>query len=101
MFCHVAPEQVFGVHDVSSVYHVPLLLHSQGIISYLTKRLALEKIGITSTMKQCGQDLDRRWREMLNGSVLHLHCVLHLINLTVMLTFTRQLILSWSANTLI
>ena len=33
MFCLVASEQVFGVHDVTSVYHKPLLLRSQGIRS--------------------------------------------------------------------
>lgn len=35
MFCHVAPEQVVGVHDLSSVYHVPLLLESQGGLEFL------------------------------------------------------------------
>ncbi|KMU86859.1 CTP synthase [Coccidioides immitis H538.4] len=35
MFCQVEPEQVFGVHDVSSTYHVPLLLEKQGLISVL------------------------------------------------------------------
>ena len=42
MFCHVVSEQVFGVHDVTSVYHVPLLLQSQGIAEFLRKRLKLE-----------------------------------------------------------
>ena len=27
-FCHVAPENVISVHDVSNIYHVPLLLAS-------------------------------------------------------------------------
>ncbi|KDR76421.1 hypothetical protein GALMADRAFT_246761 [Galerina marginata CBS 339.88] len=44
MFCHVATEQVVGVHDVSSVYHVPLLLQAQGIVEYLTKRLKLDEL---------------------------------------------------------
>lgn len=31
MFCHVEPEQVICVHDVSSIYRVPLLLEEQGL----------------------------------------------------------------------
>ncbi len=64
MFCHVAPEQVVGVHDVSSVYHVPLLLQSQGIVEYLQKRLNLPSINITPEMKERGLSLEARWREL-------------------------------------
>jgi CTP synthase len=46
MFCHVSSEQVLGVHDVSSVYHVPLMLQAQGIVEYLTRRLGLDKLGV-------------------------------------------------------
>ncbi|KAH9987706.1 CTP synthase [Russula vinacea] len=52
MFCHVASEQVVGVHDVTSVYHVPLLLQSQGIVTFLTRRLNLPR----------GTTLERRWK---------------------------------------
>ncbi|KAJ3833905.1 CTP synthase N-terminus-domain-containing protein [Lentinula raphanica] len=68
MFCHVAAEQVFGVHDVSSVYHVPLLLQSQGIVEYLTKRLNLEGIKIPKEMVEGGQSLSKRWRKMTSQS---------------------------------
>lgn len=64
MFCHVAPEQVIGVHDVSSVYHVPLLLQSQGIVDYLRKRLNLGALTLTQEMKDRGNDLESRWREL-------------------------------------
>lgn len=64
MFCHVAPEQVVGVHDVSSVYHVPLLLQSQGIVQYLQKRLNLASVTITPQMKEHGDSLELRWREL-------------------------------------
>ena len=50
MFCHVSTEQVIGVHDVSSVYHVPLLLQSQGIVQFLQKRLNLPSIKLTKEM---------------------------------------------------
>ncbi|KAI3604825.1 ctp synthase [Moniliophthora roreri] len=64
MFCHVSPEQVVGVHDVSSVYHVPLLLQSQGIIEYITKRLNLGSVNVTLEMKERGASLSKRWREL-------------------------------------
>jgi len=64
MFCHVAPEQVIGVHDVSSVYHVPLLLQSQGIVDYLSKRLNLGALKLTQEMKERGAQLECRWREL-------------------------------------
>lgn len=64
MFCHVSSEQVFGVHDVSSIYHVPLLLQSQGIIEYLQKRLRLDKINVSETMRTQGESLEKRWKEM-------------------------------------
>ncbi|CAI5772278.1 CTP synthase 2 isoform X1 [Podarcis muralis] len=41
MFCHVEPEQVIFIHDVSSTYRVPLLLEEQGIIKYFKERLNL------------------------------------------------------------
>ncbi|KAJ7746492.1 CTP synthase N-terminus-domain-containing protein [Mycena maculata] len=67
MFCHVAPEQVFGVHDVSSVYHVPLLLQSQGIVDYLRKRLNLNALQIAREMVQKGDSLQLRWRDLTTG----------------------------------
>ncbi|KAF7331637.1 CTP synthase [Mycena kentingensis (nom. inval.)] len=67
MFCHVAPQQVFGVHDVSSVYHVPLLLQAQGIIEFLRKRLNLDALSIPQKMLTKGETLQKRWRELTTG----------------------------------
>ena len=41
-FCHVAPEQVITIHDLSSIYRVPLLMESQGVIEFLNERLQLD-----------------------------------------------------------
>lgn len=41
-FCHVAPEQVICVHDLSSIYHVPILMESHGIVDFLKDRLQLD-----------------------------------------------------------
>ena len=67
MFCHVAEEQVFGIHDLTSVYHVPLLLQSQGIMEFLTRRLELEKVSVSDKMKGKGRFLKKRWKEMMSG----------------------------------
>lgn len=67
MFCHVASEQVIGVHDVSSVYHVPLLLQSQRIVEYLRKRLNLASLNITEEWVSKGLSLEAKWRGVTKG----------------------------------
>lgn len=67
MFCHVRSEQVFGVHDLSSVYRVPLLLKSQGILEFLIKRLKLDELHLTKTMVDKGQLLEKRWADLTTG----------------------------------
>lgn len=62
MFCHVTSEQVVGVHDVTSVYHVPLLLQSQGIVGYLKDRLNLPALNLSSAMLERGTSLESRWK---------------------------------------
>ncbi|EFA83261.1 CTP synthase [Heterostelium album PN500] len=41
LFCHVAPENVIGVHDVSNIYRVPLLLYQQNTPNIILNRLKL------------------------------------------------------------
>ena len=65
MFCHVGVDQVVGVHDVSSLYHVPLLLQSQGIVSFLQKRLGLPSPeALPREMLERGALLSARWKEL-------------------------------------
>jgi CTP synthase len=42
MFCHVPPENVLAVHDCPSMYHVPILLESQGALKVIMSRLQME-----------------------------------------------------------
>jgi len=68
MFCHVGPEQVMAVHDVSSTYHVPILLEQQGMVSFFEKRLNIDvKNGIPKAMQEKGKLLRVRWRELTMG----------------------------------
>ena len=64
MFCHVSSDQVVGVHDVTSVYHVPLLLQSQGLVPFLRKRLSLDSLQIPKEMRERGVSLETRWKGM-------------------------------------
>ncbi|GBG32894.1 CTP synthase [Hondaea fermentalgiana] len=43
-FCHVAPSCVISVHDVSNIYHVPLILEQQGLHTIIRESLGLEKM---------------------------------------------------------
>lgn len=67
MFCHVAPDQVLGVHDVESTYHVPLLLEQQGMVRFLEKRLGMDLKSMDTAAKERGRDLRRRWRELTSA----------------------------------
>ncbi|KAK9675200.1 CTP synthase ura7 [Basidiobolus ranarum] len=64
MFCHVSPECVLNVRDVSSIYHVPLLLQQQGALDTIRKRLNLDSISVSSTMIRKGHELWRKWRQI-------------------------------------
>lgn len=88
MFCHVGENQVIGVHDVSSVYHVPLLLESQGIITFLQKRLALPcGTQLPKEMLEKGLSLGRRWKDLTRGYAL---IKLSYISLSLTTALARQ-----------
>ena len=41
LFCHVRPEQVVTIHDVSNIWHVPVILEQQNLHRNLCKHLKL------------------------------------------------------------
>lgn len=59
-FCHVAPEQVICIPDLSSIYHVPLEMEANGVLSFIKERLQLS---IDSTRTRQAMS---RWRELAN-----------------------------------
>lgn len=67
MFCQVGTDQVFGVHDVNSTYHVPMLLKDQHMVEFLKRRLHLEAIDVSDTLKTNGKLLISNWRKLLNS----------------------------------
>ncbi|KAF7724658.1 CTP synthase ura7 [Apophysomyces ossiformis] len=72
MFCHVAPEQVLAVHDVSSVYHVPVLMREKGVIEFFRRRLQLDAINVSDERRLAGEQLWSKWIS-LAGSYEHLY----------------------------
>ncbi|ORZ00723.1 CTP synthase [Syncephalastrum racemosum] len=75
MFCHVTPEQILAVHDVSSVYHVPVLMRERGILEFFRKRLRLDDLVVPESRRVAGQELWQQWSaltqsyERLEGTV--------------------------------
>ncbi|KAK0118658.1 CTP synthase ura7 [Cadophora gregata] len=63
MFCQVEPEQVVAVHNVSSTYHVPLLLEKQGLVETIRNILKLDDIPKAKSLVDRGQ---RTWTEWKN-----------------------------------
>lgn len=43
-FCHVPPAHIISVHDVSNIYHVPLILAQQGVHDIIRRALNLEQM---------------------------------------------------------
>lgn len=58
MYTLVPPEQVIMIHNLSSIYRVPLVLESQGVIPFLNERLQLN-IGV-----QNPRNFMRKWRDL-------------------------------------
>uniref|UniRef100_A0A3B3QBJ3 CTP synthase n=1 Tax=Paramormyrops kingsleyae TaxID=1676925 RepID=A0A3B3QBJ3_9TELE len=73
MFCHVEPEQVICVHDVTSIYRVPLLLEDQGVVDYFCRRLDLP-------IETRPRKMLTKWKEMSDRSDRLLeHCSIALV----------------------
>ncbi|KAL3273042.1 hypothetical protein HHI36_014498 [Cryptolaemus montrouzieri] len=59
-FCHVNPEQIISIPDLSSIYEVPVFMDNHGMIEYLNDRLNL---GISS-FAQSRQNM-KKWRNLV------------------------------------
>ncbi|CAN8018104.1 unnamed protein product [Ixodes persulcatus] len=58
-FCHVEPRQVLCMHDVPSIYHVPIFMEEQGIVELFTERLQLQVPTVPRTRR-----LMYKWRDL-------------------------------------
>jgi CTP synthase len=62
MLCQVDPDQVVAVPDVSSTYHVPIVLEKQGFTTSLEKILHLERLKIALELILRGANAWDTWR---------------------------------------
>ncbi|KAL1956975.1 hypothetical protein VTO42DRAFT_6464 [Malbranchea cinnamomea] len=72
MFCQVEPEQVVGVHDVASTYHVPILLEDQGFLTQLRDILKLDDLNIAPSFVEKGQATWKKWKTLATSQE-HVH----------------------------
>lgn len=63
-YCQVEPDQVLAVHDVSSTYHLPLLLETQGLIPLLRNILRLDALVISPSLIQKGAETWDAWKNL-------------------------------------
>jgi CTP synthase len=63
-YCQVEPDQVVAVHDVSSTYHVPLLLEKQGLTGLLGDILKLDALALSPSLRRKGQELWEGWKTL-------------------------------------
>lgn len=62
MSCQVDPEQVVAVHDVSSVYHVPMLLEQQGLLTSLETILNPSELKVSQEKISKGANTWTLWK---------------------------------------
>ena len=64
MFCQVEADQVVAVHNVSSTYHVPLLLETQGLVTTIRNILNLDSIPKSKALVDRGQRTWTEWKKL-------------------------------------
>lgn len=51
LFCNVPEDHVISIHDVTNIYHVPLLMIQQGLDALLSRRLGLDQVVLEHQQK--------------------------------------------------
>ncbi|KAJ6646529.1 CTP synthase [Pseudolycoriella hygida] len=66
MYCDVAADQVICIPDLSSIYHVPLIMDSHNIINFLKDRLSLDikSPGLMQQWRKLAKKIDQITREV-------------------------------------
>ena len=64
MFCQVESHQVIAVHNVSTTYHVPLLLEKQGLLTTISNILNLDGIPKSKSLVDRGQRTWAEWNKL-------------------------------------
>jgi CTP synthase len=64
MFCQVEPEQVVAVHNVPSIYLVPLLLEQQGLVTAVREILKLDDVPKSKELVDLGDRIWTQWKSL-------------------------------------
>lgn len=64
LYCDVERSQVVSVTDVASLYHVPLLLESQGLIKLVSEVLRLDLVNLSPSLVRRGGQTWNAWKEL-------------------------------------
>jgi CTP synthase len=65
--CQVDYEQVLGVHDMETIYQVPLLLHDEGLLQQLQKKLGLDSLTLSPAAVAKGSALWELWKKTVES----------------------------------
>ena len=66
-FCHVSPDAVMSTHDVPNIYHVPLMLESQGLCNILN--VDCNATNLLSEWRKMALNLDTLTEEVIIAMV--------------------------------
>ncbi|KAK0735845.1 CTP synthase N-terminus-domain-containing protein [Apiosordaria backusii] len=64
--CQVDLDQVIGVHDMETIYQVPVLLEEQGLLTLLRKGLDLDRLPLDAARKAEGAKLWDLWQKTID-----------------------------------
>ena len=78
-FCHVSTEQVICLHDVKSIYNVPLMLEKQHLSNLLSERLSLS----ISTVKP--RTFMKKWKDLVEKE----DCLRHSVSIALVGKYTE------------
>jgi CTP synthase len=65
--CQVDIKKVIAVHDMETIYQVPILLEEQGLLPLFKEALELDQLSLDPTLVQKGSSLWQKWK----ATVLH------------------------------
>lgn len=73
--CQLEPEKIIAVHDVSTTYHVPMLLAKQNVLHTISDLLDLDSYERSAALTEQGEKMWEKWVGLAQGSVHALETV--------------------------
>ena len=73
--CQLEPEKIIAVHDVSTTYHVPMLLAKQNVLHTISDLLDLDSYERSAALTEQGAKMWEKWVGLAQGSMHALETV--------------------------